>query len=67
MNYADLELGTWYPEGGMNALAGALENIAKKNGVQFLIRNLFSFFRLRFYFLWSSEDRSQIDEGQDHF
>jgi phytoene desaturase len=35
MNYADLELGTWYPEGGMNALAQALETIAKNNGVTF--------------------------------
>lgn len=35
MNYADLELGTWYPEGGMNALAQALEKIAIKHGVEF--------------------------------
>ena len=35
MNYADLELGTWYPEGGMNALASALEKIALKEGVKF--------------------------------
>ncbi len=35
MNYADLELGTWYPEGGMNALAAALEKIAVKEGVTF--------------------------------
>lgn len=35
MNYADLELGTWYPEGGMNAIANALEKIGKKYGVQY--------------------------------
>lgn len=35
MNYADLGLGTWYPEGGMRALAIALEKIARNNGVQF--------------------------------
>jgi len=35
MNYADLELGTWYPEGGMHALAAALEKVAKKEGVTF--------------------------------
>ncbi len=35
MNYADLELGTWYPEGGMGALAGALRSIAEKEGVVF--------------------------------
>ena len=33
MNYADLELGTWYPEGGMGALANALQAIARKEGV----------------------------------
>ena len=35
MNYADLELGTWYPEGGMIALAKALEKIGIQNGVTF--------------------------------
>lgn len=35
MNYADLELGTWYPDGGMHALAAALEKIALKEGVTF--------------------------------
>lgn len=35
MNYADLKLGTWYPEGGMSAIAKALEKIALQNGVQF--------------------------------
>lgn len=35
MNYADLVLGTWYPEGGMNALAQALEKIAIQHGAQF--------------------------------
>lgn len=34
MNYVDLELGTWYPEGGMSALAKALEKIARKHGVE---------------------------------
>ena len=35
MNYADLKLGTWYPEGGMSAIAQALKKIAEKNGVKF--------------------------------
>ena len=35
MNYADLELGTWYPEGGMNAIAASLEKIAKDHGTEF--------------------------------
>lgn len=35
MNYADLKLGTWYPEGGMGTLAQSLLNIALQNNVQF--------------------------------
>ncbi len=35
MNYADLSLGTWYPEGGMSAMGVALEKVAKKQGVKF--------------------------------
>lgn len=35
MNYADLKLGTWYPEGGMGALARALQKIAAQNGAKF--------------------------------
>lgn len=35
MNYADLKLGTWYPEGGMSAIAKALHRIALDNGVKF--------------------------------
>jgi phytoene desaturase len=35
MNYADMGLGTWYPDGGMGALAKALQQVAVKNGVKF--------------------------------
>lgn len=35
MNYADLSLGTWYPEGGMHDLANALYQICLKNDVKF--------------------------------
>lgn len=35
MNYADLILGTWYPEGGMNSLAQAFTTIAINNGAEF--------------------------------
>jgi phytoene desaturase len=35
MNYADMGLGTWYPEGGMSAIARTLEKIAIKLGVEF--------------------------------
>lgn len=35
MNYADIELGTWYPMGGMNKIVEALTSIAASLGVQF--------------------------------
>jgi len=44
MNYADMGLGTWYPEGGMSALPQALFKIAKKNGVQFHFNSAISEF-----------------------
>ena len=34
MNYADLKLGTWYPEGGMHQLVDAFERIAREQGVR---------------------------------
>lgn len=34
MNYADMELGTWYPMGGMNKIAEAFESIALEKGVE---------------------------------
>ncbi len=36
MNYADIRLGTWYPEGGMYSIARAMQKIAEDLGVQFL-------------------------------
>jgi phytoene desaturase len=36
MNYADIELGTWYPMGGMFKIIEAFEQIAKEQGVQIL-------------------------------
>jgi phytoene desaturase len=35
MNYADVELGTWYPAGGFREIAKAMEEVAKLQGVQF--------------------------------
>lgn len=32
MNYVDLVLGEWYPDGGIRAVPAALEAIAKKYG-----------------------------------
>ncbi len=34
MNYADIELGTWYPMGGMFKIIEAFEQIAKEQGVK---------------------------------
>ena len=35
MNYVDIELGTWYPMGGIDALVKAIEKLAKDLGVEF--------------------------------
>lgn len=35
MNYADIKLGTWYPQGGMYAIVDGLYSLAKELGVQF--------------------------------
>ncbi|MEP6675084.1 MAG: phytoene desaturase family protein [Ferruginibacter sp.] len=35
MNYADIKLGTWYPEGGMYSIAAAMHQLAKELGVHF--------------------------------
>ena len=35
MNFADTELGTWYPMGGMYEIVSAMEEVARKKGVTF--------------------------------
>ena len=39
MNYADLILGTWYPEGGMRRIPEAMAKLAKEKGVRFGLNN----------------------------
>ncbi|MGV3610435.1 MAG: phytoene desaturase family protein [Fluviicola sp.] len=39
MNYADIQLGTWYPMGGMFEFVKAFEEIALEQGVSFLLNN----------------------------
>lgn len=36
MNFADIELGTWYPMGGMTKIAEAMETLAKSLKVKFI-------------------------------
>lgn len=36
MNYADLKLGTWYPEGGMYKIVEAMIRIAEEQGVELI-------------------------------
>ncbi len=36
MNYADIKLGTWYPNGGMFQIAQAMHDLAKEQGVEFV-------------------------------
>ena len=35
MNYADIKLGTWYPDGGMYNIADAMYHLAKEVGITF--------------------------------
>jgi len=35
MNYADIKLGTWYPEGGMYSIVDGMYNLAVELGVEF--------------------------------
>ncbi len=35
MNYADLQLGTWYPKGGMYKIVDAMVSVAEEKGVTF--------------------------------
>lgn len=37
MNYADLELGTWYPMGGMYRIVEALTSLAEERGVKIVL------------------------------
>lgn len=37
MNYADMALGTWYPEGGMVQIVKAMVSLAKEQGVKILL------------------------------
>ncbi len=39
MNYADIKLGTWYPQGGMNNIIKGMESVAKSLGVEFLLNS----------------------------
>ena len=36
MNYADMELGTWYPPGGMHEIVKGMQTLAEEKGVQFV-------------------------------
>ncbi len=36
MNYADMSLGTWYPEGGMHKIIEGMVKLAEEKGVKFL-------------------------------
>ncbi|HAA13949.1 MAG TPA: phytoene desaturase [Cytophagales bacterium] len=37
MNYADMSLGTWYPEGGMFKIVEAMVDLAKEQGVELVL------------------------------
>ncbi len=37
MNYADMALGTWYPDGGMHEIVKAMVHLAKEKGVKIIL------------------------------
>ena len=39
MNYADIKLGTWYPQGGMYKIVEGMTSLAKELGVKFLMNH----------------------------
>jgi phytoene desaturase len=39
MNYADMALGTWYPQGGMHKVVDAMEDLARDKGAKFFYDN----------------------------
>lgn len=39
MNYADIKLGTWYPQGGMYSIVNGMYQLAKELGVQFFFNH----------------------------
>ena len=44
MNYADIQLGTWYPEGGMHKIVEGMYQLALEKGVKFVFgQNVSSF------------------------
>lgn len=46
MNYADIKLGTWYPEGGMHEIARAMHQLAEEQGVDFRFEENVTGFRI---------------------
>ena len=42
MNYADLKLGTWYPQGGMHKIIEGMVSLAKELGVNFVTNTAIS-------------------------
>ncbi len=39
MNYADIKLGTWYPQGGMHKIVEGMEKVAREQGVKFMFNH----------------------------
>ncbi len=46
MNYADIKLGTWYPQGGMYSIVESMHSLAKELGVQFLFNTKVTGFQI---------------------
>jgi phytoene desaturase len=59
MNYADMSLGTWYPDGGMHKIIEGMESLAKSLGVKFKYNcsvNKLELNATKVKGIWSSEE-----------
>jgi phytoene desaturase len=68
MNYADMKLGTWYPEGGMYKIVEGMYNLAKELGVNFLFDQTVNKINFKnniatsITFINSKKDKTEVQE-----
>lgn len=68
MNYADIKLGTWYPEGGMYKVVDAMYQLASEVGVKFKfnhIVNKFSFLNNKISGITASNNGKDVNFNAD--
>jgi phytoene desaturase len=66
MNYADIQLGTWYPMGGMHKIIEAFEKIAREQGVKIITDTEVKGFVLKDKNIVSSVNQNGMDIESDY-